>query len=91
MTLLSQFESLLQMLTQRFQITQLVLSKKCIFDIVDLFEKLVPIPVYEALSAFENRKTQIVNTEIGRLREQTQLMNRWEILVECLWTGENVL
>lgn len=41
----------------------------------DLFEKLVPIPVYEALSAFDNRKTQIVNTEIGRLREQTQLMN----------------
>lgn len=31
--------------------------------------------MYEALSAFENRKTQIVNTEIGRLREQTQLMN----------------
>ncbi|XP_061174111.1 programmed cell death 6-interacting protein-like isoform X2 [Saccostrea echinata] len=41
----------------------------------DLFEKLVPIPVYEALTAFENRKTQIMNTEIGRLREQTQLMN----------------
>ncbi|XP_048781056.2 programmed cell death 6-interacting protein-like isoform X4 [Ostrea edulis] len=41
----------------------------------DLFEKLVPLPVYEALTAFENRKTQIMNTEIGRLREQTQLMN----------------
>lgn len=43
---------------------------------VDLFDKLVPLPVYEALTAFENRKSQIANAEIGRLREQTQLMNR---------------
>lgn len=48
----------------------------CLSFVVDLFEKLVPLPVYEALTAFENRKTQIMNTEIGRLREQTQLMNR---------------
>ncbi|XP_078334645.1 programmed cell death 6-interacting protein-like isoform X3 [Crassostrea virginica] len=41
----------------------------------DLFDKLVPLPVYEALTAFENRKSQIANAEIGRLREQTQLMN----------------
>ncbi|KAK3106570.1 hypothetical protein FSP39_022711 [Pinctada imbricata] len=41
----------------------------------DLFEKLVPLPVYEAMTAFENRKTQIMNAEIGRSREATQLMN----------------
>ncbi|XP_069122186.1 LOW QUALITY PROTEIN: programmed cell death 6-interacting protein-like [Argopecten irradians] len=41
----------------------------------DLFSKLVPIPVFEAMTAFDNRKGQIVNAEIGRLRESTQLMN----------------
>ena len=42
----------------------------------DLFEKIVPLPVYEALQAFDNRKSQIMNTEIGRLREATGLINR---------------
>nr|KAG5695062.1 hypothetical protein BaRGS_032555 [Batillaria attramentaria] len=41
----------------------------------DLFEKIVPLPVYDALTAFENRKAQIVNMEIGRLREATTLIN----------------
>ncbi|KAK7092226.1 programmed cell death 6-interacting protein-like isoform X2 [Littorina saxatilis] len=41
----------------------------------DLFEKIVPLPVYEALSAFENRRNQISNMEIGRLKEGTALMN----------------
>ncbi|ESO86831.1 hypothetical protein LOTGIDRAFT_207048 [Lottia gigantea] len=44
-------------------------------NFTDLFEKLVPLQVHEALVAFENRKAQIANTEIGRLRESTQLMN----------------
>ena len=44
--------------------------------IPDLFEKLVPLPVYEALQMFENRKNTIVNMEIGRLREATALVNR---------------
>ncbi|KAL4229283.1 Rhophilin [Mactra antiquata] len=42
---------------------------------VDLFEKIVPIPVYDAMNVFEGRKSQITNMEIGRLREQTTLMN----------------
>ena len=41
----------------------------------DLFSKLVPIPVYEALNTFENRKNQVISGEIGRLRESTTLMN----------------
>ena len=44
--------------------------------IADLFEKIVPIPVYDAMNVFEGRKSQITNMEIGRLREQTNLMNR---------------
>ena len=45
-------------------------------SIADLFEKIVPIPVYDAMNVFEGRKSQITNMEIGRLREQTNLMNR---------------
>ncbi|CAL1536222.1 unnamed protein product [Lymnaea stagnalis] len=41
----------------------------------DLFEKIVPLPVHEALTAFENRKSQIVSMEVGRLRNATELMN----------------
>ncbi|XP_041371730.1 programmed cell death 6-interacting protein-like isoform X2 [Gigantopelta aegis] len=44
-------------------------------NFTDLFEKLVPLAVHDALTSFENRKSQIVNMEIGRLREATQLMN----------------
>lgn len=47
----------------------------------DLFEKIVPLPVHEAMTAFDSRKSQIVNMEIGRLREQTTLMNG---LVDCI-------
>ncbi|KAI0233522.1 Programmed cell death 6-interacting protein [Lamellibrachia satsuma] len=41
----------------------------------DLFEKIMPLSVHQALSAFENNKSAVVNTEVGRLREATQLMN----------------
>ncbi|XP_046563648.1 LOW QUALITY PROTEIN: programmed cell death 6-interacting protein-like [Haliotis rubra] len=44
-------------------------------NFTDLFEKLVPLAVHDAMTAFENRKAQIVNMEIGRLREATNLMN----------------
>ncbi|KAH9524394.1 Rhophilin, Rho GTPase binding protein [Bulinus truncatus] len=45
------------------------------FKFTDLFEKIVPLPVHEALTAFENRKSQIVSFEVGRLRNATELMN----------------
>ena len=44
-------------------------------EIVDLFEKVVPLAVHGAMMSFENRKVEMVNMEIGRLREATQLIN----------------
>ena len=44
-------------------------------SVADLFEKIVPIAVYDAMNVFEGRRSQIMNMEIGRLREQTNLMN----------------
>ncbi|CAG5125760.1 unnamed protein product, partial [Candidula unifasciata] len=41
----------------------------------DLFDKIVPLPVHEALASFENRKSQIASLEIGRLRSATDLLN----------------
>ena len=46
-----------------------------IIKIVDLFEKVVPLAVHGAMMSFENRKVEMVNMEIGRLREATQLIN----------------
>ena len=45
------------------------------FSLSDLFEKVVPLAVHGAMMQFENRRVEMVNTEIGRLREATQLMN----------------
>ncbi|XP_071493136.1 programmed cell death 6-interacting protein-like [Diadema antillarum] len=42
---------------------------------VDLFERLVPLSVHNAAVAYDNRKAEIVNREVGKLREATQLMN----------------
>uniref|UniRef100_A0A914X123 BRO1 domain-containing protein n=1 Tax=Plectus sambesii TaxID=2011161 RepID=A0A914X123_9BILA len=41
----------------------------------DLFETLVPVPVHQALAAYDVRRAEVVNMETGRLREHTQLMN----------------
>jgi len=41
----------------------------------DLFERIVPIPVQIALSSYENKKTEILQQEIGRLRAGTQALN----------------
>jgi len=42
----------------------------------DLFEELVPFAVHQAMAVFDVRKTEIVNSEIMKLRESTQLINR---------------
>jgi len=62
----------------------------CCF-VLDLFEKVVPLAIQQAVTMFENRRAEVVNCEIGRLREATQLMNRynwmrslyicWEMLI----------
>lgn len=46
-----------------------------IYIFLDLFADLVPVPVHQALAAYEVRKTEIVNSEIARLRESTQVLN----------------
>lgn len=40
-----------------------------------MFSELVPVAVHQALASYDLRKTEIVNTEITKLREQTQLLN----------------
>ncbi|KAH7951242.1 hypothetical protein HPB52_006991 [Rhipicephalus sanguineus] len=41
----------------------------------DLFSALLPVSVSQAVQKFEVRKTEIVNGEIARLRQQTQFLN----------------
>ncbi len=38
----------------------------------------MPVAVHQALAAFDVRKAEIVNGEVNRMREQTQLMNGYE-------------
>lgn len=52
------------------------ISKMIILYILDLFGELVPVAIHQALATFDVRKNEIVNTEISRLRESTQLLNR---------------
>ncbi|XP_065052731.1 programmed cell death 6-interacting protein-like [Rhopilema esculentum] len=41
----------------------------------DLFPSLVPVAVNQAVATFESKKADLVNKEIGRLRESTQVLN----------------
>lgn len=44
-------------------------------NLLDLFSELVPVAVNQALAAYDLRKTEIVNAEITRLRDSTQVLN----------------
>lgn len=46
----------------------------------DLFESLVPVAVQNALSTFESRKNDVVNIDVSRMREYSQLMNAYEFI-----------
>lgn len=44
---------------------------------LDLFAELLPVGVHNAVSAYENRRNELVNYEVSNLREMTQLLNRY--------------
>lgn len=56
--------------------------------ISDLFSDLTPVPVHQALAAYEVRKTEIVNGEIARLRESTQVLNGYVFFERFIYTNE---
>ncbi|KAK9307229.1 hypothetical protein QLX08_002392 [Tetragonisca angustula] len=41
----------------------------------DLFADLLPVTVHQALSSYEVRRNELVNSEISKLREMTQILN----------------
>ncbi|XP_043258918.1 programmed cell death 6-interacting protein [Colletes gigas] len=41
----------------------------------DLFSDLLPVSVHQALSSYEVRRNELVNSEISKLREMTQVLN----------------
>ncbi|XP_051162440.1 programmed cell death 6-interacting protein isoform X2 [Leptopilina boulardi] len=41
----------------------------------DLFEQLLPVSVYHSISSYETRRSEVVNGEISKLREMTQILN----------------
>jgi hypothetical protein len=47
--------------------------------VVDLFQKVIPMVVRNAVVSFEYRKSEIVFREIGRLREATQALNTYVV------------
>ena len=44
----------------------------------------MPLSVHQALTSFESNKSAVVNLEVGRLREATQLLNRYQTLSSIL-------
>jgi programmed cell death 6-interacting protein len=42
---------------------------------LDLFEGLTPVVVHQAMAAWDVRKMEIVNVEVGRMREANQMLN----------------
>lgn len=43
----------------------------------DLFESLVPVTVHQAMAAYDVRKSEIVNGEVSKLRDATNMLNRY--------------
>ncbi|KAG8037386.1 hypothetical protein G9C98_005596 [Cotesia typhae] len=53
----------------------LTMSQPMNSNFKDLFEDLLPVAVHHALSSYEIRRNELVNTEISKLREMTQVLN----------------
>ncbi|XP_044599221.1 programmed cell death 6-interacting protein [Cotesia glomerata] len=53
----------------------LTMSQPMSSNFKDLFEDLLPVAVHHALSSYEIRRNELVNTEISKLREMTQVLN----------------
>lgn len=45
----------------------------------DLFEKMVPMAVQQAMSIYNQRKTDFVNRLVGTMREATNLCNGYAV------------
>ena len=44
-------------------------------SVKDLFEELCPVAIHQALSSFDGRRQELVNGEIGKLKEATSTLN----------------
>jgi hypothetical protein len=55
--------------TERFSIRDLLMID------LDLFASLVPIALNNALAAFSSKRAEIMNIEVNRLREATNVLN----------------
>lgn len=42
----------------------------------DLFEELCPVAIHQALSAYDGRRQELVNIEVTKLKDATNLMNQ---------------
>ena len=45
-------------------------------DAPDLFASLVPVAVHQAIAAYDVRRTELVNKEVDKLKEATNLANQ---------------
>ena len=44
-------------------------------SVADPFDKLMPVHIHKAMAAYEVRKVEMVNKEVGRIKEATNLLN----------------
>lgn len=47
----------------------------------DLFEKMVPLAVQQAMSIYNQRKDEFVNRQLGTMREATNLCNGYAVFL----------
>jgi programmed cell death 6-interacting protein len=59
--------------------TKQIIYKRLKFQLsiifLDLFEGLTPVAVHQAMAAWDVRKMEIINVEVGRMREANQMLN----------------